>query len=120
MKKILKQKKKKELTSQRESVQATDHVFVLQVMIGISNDSLRASVQQLFDAAFILPPSGGAEQVQAEAPQGVGLRDPLQQRQHRVDRQGGAAEEGLETAQKWGGKIRRTNKELKNLKTKLH
>lgn len=94
---------------QRQTVQATDHVSVLQVVIGISNDSLRTSVQQLFYAAFVLPPSGGAEEVQAEAPQGVGLRDSLQQRQHGVDGQGGAAEEGLETTQEGGRIIRRTN-----------
>lgn len=45
------------------------HVFVLQLVISVGDDSLRTSVQQLLDAPAVQPPSGGAEEVQAEAPQ---------------------------------------------------
>lgn len=37
-------------------------------MIGVGYDGLRTSVQQLFNADAVLPPSGGTEEVQTEAP----------------------------------------------------
>lgn len=50
------------------TVHSSDHVFVLQVVIGIGYDGLWTSVQQFFNTALVLPPSGGTEEVQAEAP----------------------------------------------------
>lgn len=50
------------------TVHNSDHVFVLQMVIGIGYDGVRTSVKQFFNTALVLPPSGGTEEVQAEAP----------------------------------------------------
>ena len=43
---------------------------LLEVVIGVGDDGLRAVVQQFLYAVPMLPPPGGAEHVQAETPQG--------------------------------------------------
>lgn len=61
----------------------THHGSVLQLVVGVGYDGLRAAVQQLLDAALVLPPSGGTEEVQAEAPQCF-LGQTFQQRRYGV------------------------------------
>ena len=73
---------------------STHHVSVLQMVVGEGDDGLRTSVQQLLYAAVKLPPSGRAEEVQAEAPQGF-LRQTLQQREDRTNGHGRTTQERL-------------------------
>lgn len=73
----------------------THHFFVLQVVVSIGDNGLRTSVQQLFNAAFILSPTGGTQEVQAEAPHGV-CGEVLQKRSDGVHRQRRSTQEGLE------------------------
>lgn len=65
------------------------------MVVGVGNNGLRTSVQQFFNAAFIVPPPGGTQEVQAEAPYRVsGQR--LQQRSDGVHRQRRSTQEGLQ------------------------
>lgn len=70
-------------------------MFVLQLVVGVGYDGLRTAVQQPLNAAAIVPPSGGTEEVQAEAPQRF-LRQTLQQRSNVADGEGRTAEQRLQ------------------------
>lgn len=74
---------------------STHHVFVLKVVVGVGYNGLRTSVQQFLNAAFIVPPPGGTQEVQAEAPYRV-FGEVLQQRSDGVHRQRRSTQEGLQ------------------------
>lgn len=66
------------------------------MVVGIGDNGLRTSVQQLFNAAFVLPPPGGTQEVQAEAPHSV-CGESLQKQSDGVHRQRRSTQEGLES-----------------------